>query len=270
VNTTGLPYYPVVVQPGPEEATLLRTELFHLRGTVDVAGREIGVRYPVYPFSGKVDLKKGVLGMDLDGDGEVEQGLSTWETDWDKGQGVVFPLDGMGVSTVRVDAAAGLAVLRIHPASDVSYFDLRRGSRVPDFAFTDVDGEPRRLSELRGKVVLLDVWGTWCLPCRQELPTLRKAFAAGRDRGFVILGMDVRDELARLQTFVAEQDVPWLHATAESVAHVVRNGFRVRAYPTKILLDREGRVLSVGDPGQPRLDGEALLQTIEEALASER
>lgn len=270
VNTTGLPYYPVVLKPAPPgkdgARSLLRTDSFYLKGAIDVAGREVLVRYPVYPFTGRVDLKKGTLGMDLDGDGEIEEGLSAGETAQDRGRGAVFPLLGMAFSTTRVDAAAGLAELRIHPASDLRRFDLRPGSAVPDFAYTDVDGQPRRLSELRGQVVLLDFWGTWCIPCRQELPVLRKAFAAYRDRGFTILGMDARDELARLQAFVAEQDVPWLHATADSVEEVIRHGFRVRGYPTKILLDREGRVLSVDDPGQPPLTGEALLKTIEEAV----
>ncbi|HET9225968.1 MAG TPA: TlpA disulfide reductase family protein, partial [Thermoanaerobaculia bacterium] len=272
VNTTGLPYYPVALRPAPvqegEKRSLLRTDTFYLKGTIDVAGRPVLVRYPVYPFTGEVDLKKGTLGMDLDGDGEIEPGLSAGETDRDRGRGVVFPLIGMAVSTTRVDAAAGLAELRIHPASDVRGFDLRPGSLVPDFEFTDVDGRPRRLSELRGQVVLLDFWGTWCVPCRQELPVLRKAFAAYKDRGFTILGMDARDELARLQAFVAEQDVPWIHATAQSVEAVIRDGFRVRGYPTKILLDREGRVISAGDDGQPLLEGEALLKTAEAAVAT--
>jgi thiol-disulfide isomerase/thioredoxin len=270
VNTTGLPYFPVVVSAAPAgedgKRSLLRTDLFYLKGTIDVAGREVLVRYPVYPFTGRVELKKGTLGMDLDGDGEIEPGLSAGETEWAKGQGAVFPLDGMAVSTTRVDAAAGLAELRIHPPSEVRFFDLRPGSVVPDFAYTDVDGLPRRLSELRGKVVLLDFWGTWCMPCRQEIPVLRQVFAAYRDRGFVILGMNARDELALLQAFVAEQDVPWLHATADSVEDVLKNCFRVRGYPTKILLDREGRVVSAGDPGHPSLRGDALFRTVEETL----
>ncbi len=270
VNTAGLPYYPVVLSPAPAgkdgSRGLLRTDSFYLRGTIEVAGREVLVRYPIYAFTGRVELKKGTLGMDLDGDGEIATGLSAGETGRDKGQGVVFPLAGMAISTTRVDAAAGLAELRIHPASDIGGFDLRPGSTVPDFSYTDVDGQPRRLSELRGKLVLLDFWGTWCIPCRQELPDLRKAFAAYRDLGFVILGMDARDELAKLQAFVAEQDVPWLHATADSVEDVIKDGFRVRGYPTKILLDREGRVISAGDPGQPPLIGEGLLKTIEENL----
>ena len=270
VNTTGLPYYPVVLKPAPVgkdgSRGLLRTDTFYLKGIIEVAGQDVLVRYPVYPFTGEVDLKKGTLGMDIDGDGEIEPGLSAGETDKDRGQGVVFPLLGMGISTTRVDAAAGLAELRIHPASDLRGFDLRPGSRVPDFGYTDVDGQPRRLSDLRGKVVLLDFWGTWCIPCRKELPDLRKAYAAYRERGFVILGMDARDELASLQAFVAEQDVPWLHATAESVEDVIRNGFRIRGYPTKILLDREGRVVSAGDDGQPPLIGEGLLKTVEETV----
>lgn len=271
VNTAGLPYYPIVLKPAPVgkdgSRALLRTDTFYLKGTIEVAGRDVLVRYPIYAFSGEVDLKKGTLGMDVDGDGEIEPGLSAGEMDQDRGQGVIFPLLGMGISTARVDAAAGLAEFRIHPASDIRGFDLRPGSQVPDFELIDVDGRPWRLSELRGQVVLLDFWGTWCIPCRQELPDLRKAFATYRERGFTVLGMDVRDDLANLQTFVAEQDVPWLHATAESVEDVVRHGFRIRRYPTKILLDREGRVVSTGDDGQPSLKGEGLLKTIEETLA---
>jgi thiol-disulfide isomerase/thioredoxin len=274
VNSTGLPFYPVVISasgkaaPEADHRELFRSELACLSGTVTVAGREIRVRYPISYATGKVDLRLWGVGMDTDGDGRIADDFASGELDHGNAGKTVFHVGEMFLSTGRLDIPGGHAFLQVHPASDYRRFDLRPGSPI-DFDYTDPDGVRHRLSDLRGAAVLLDFWGTWCVHCIQEMPVLRKAYAAYRDRGFEVLGMDARDELAKLQAFVAEKDAaPWLHATADSVKEVIEDRFRVRGYPTKVLLDRDGRVVAAGTSlDAPSLYGEALLKTVEEVLA---
>ncbi len=273
ITTTGLPFYPVLVSvpeaggKGKEETReLLRSSLAYLSGTITVVGREILVRYPLDASTGAVNLSRYGIGMDTDGDGVIATDLASAELDHGRAGTLLFRVGGMVLSTTRVEAAAGRVVLRVHPAAEYRRFDLRPGGRI-DFDYIDPWGAPRSLSDLRGKVVLLDFWGTWCVHCIKEMPLLRKAYAAYRERGFEILGMDARDDLAQLQAFIAGKDVPWLHATADSVSDVIENRFAVRAFPTKILIDREGRVVAAGTALEaPALYGEALLKTVEEVL----
>jgi thiol-disulfide isomerase/thioredoxin len=236
-------------------------------GRVQVGGREVRVRYRVDLDTGQATLF-GQQGMDLDGNGLFDRGLSRGEVEMSENGRVIFHLGDLYLSTRSVDSATGRIVLRTHPASDYRRLDLASGARLPDFDFTGVDGAPRHLSELRGKVVLLDFWGTWCGPCVADMPKLRKVREEYRDRGFEILGLPFEDDLDTLKKFLAENDLPWVHATAESVADLVKSRFRIWSFPTKILLDREGRVVSAGDPDQlPLKTEDDVRKAVEEVLA---
>ena len=238
-------------------------------GTVKVGSREVRVRYWVDLETGQASLAGGQA-MDLDGNGTFDRGLSRGEVEVpiDRSGIVIFRLGDLYLSTRSVDLATGRVVLRTHPASDYRRFELAAGSQIPDFDFNDVDGKPRRLSELRGKVVLLDFWGTWCGPCVADMPRLRKVHEAYRGRGFEIVSLDFEEDLDTQRKFLAENDLPWTHATAASVADLVRSRFRVSSFPTKILLDREGRIVSVGDPGQlPLKTEDDVRQAVEEVLS---
>lgn len=116
--------------------------------------------------------------------------------------------------------------------------DNRLGQPVPDAAFTVVaSGAGARLADLRGRVVLVNLWASWCAPCRRELPVLDRLQAEYRERGLVVLTLtdeppdDVRELLASLSPRALNGSVPdfgWL---------AIRD-FR----PFTLLLDREGRL----------------------------
>lgn len=267
----GVPVYLGRTLPEKEPGKDFRRMAFNVAqavGKVQVGSREVRVRYRIDPDTGQVDFAVGQA-MDLDGNGTFDRGLSRGEVEMSDGSGpLIFRLGDLYLSTRSVDLASGRIVLQTHPASDYRRFDVASGSLVPDFDYTGVDGKPRRFSELRGKVVLLDFWGTWCGPCIVEAPRLRRIHEAYRKRGFEILGLPFEDDLETLKTFLAENDLPWIHATAASVADLVQNRFRVSSFPTKILLDREGRVVSVGDPGQiPLKTEDDIRKAVEEVLS---
>jgi peroxiredoxin len=262
--------YPILLSWGPDSRPksadkpyfLMRSLRAFVEGTVPVEGRTVRVRYPLSRDTADVEHRIGELGMDLDGDGELSRSLVAGETRMAMGdpQPVVFRLGDLYLSTRSVDAAAGKVVLRTHSPSEYRRFDLSPGSEVPDFEYTDLEGKARRLSELRGKVVLLDFWGVWCSTCVEEMPRLQKVYEAYRGRGLEILGMDRADKPETQKKFVAEKGLPWLHATAASVQDVIGRGFEVWRYPTKILLDREGRIVAVVDDDQTEEDLRKMLE----------
>ncbi|WP_336174599.1 TlpA family protein disulfide reductase [Ensifer sp. MJa1] len=114
---------------------------------------------------------------------------------------------------------------------------------VPDVRFSDGVGRPRALADFRGKVVLLNIWATWCLPCREEMPTLDRLQAAlGGDR-FEVVALSIdRGGVDAVKKFYAEIDIQHLAIHVDTSSQV---GFAVATagLPTTLLIDAEGREL---------------------------
>lgn len=116
---------------------------------------------------------------------------------------------------------------------------------VPALRFNDGNGIPVSLDDVRGKVVLLNIWATWCAPCREEMPALDRLQAAlgGQDFEVIALSIDAGDEgLVAVKRFYAEVDVVNLRVYHDPSA---KAGFQLGTVgvPTTLLLDREGREL---------------------------
>jgi peroxiredoxin len=113
---------------------------------------------------------------------------------------------------------------------------------APDFVLRTVDGGQVRLSELRGKVILLNFWATWCPPCKAEMPDLDALYRQyGAARNFVVIGVDVEEEAAAVAAFARENNVAFpLVLDADGA---VTNGlYRVRGLPTSMIVDRAGDI----------------------------
>lgn len=114
---------------------------------------------------------------------------------------------------------------------------------VPELQFTSGEGKPRSLADFRGKIVLLNVWATWCLPCREEMPTLdRLQTAMGGDRfNVVALSID-RGGAEAVKKFYAEIGIQHLAIHVDTSGKV---GFALATagLPTTLLIDAEGREL---------------------------
>jgi peroxiredoxin len=114
------------------------------------------------------------------------------------------------------------------------------GAPAPDFALQSSTGRNLRLSELRGEVVLINFWATWCGPCRQEMPQLGRLYAQYREAGFTLLGINIDDSRANAEAMMKKLGVgfPTLFDGDKRVARL----YDVDTMPATLLIDRDGRV----------------------------
>lgn len=115
-----------------------------------------------------------------------------------------------------------------------------RGPRLaPDFAVTDLDGRAVRLSALRGKVVVLNLWTTWCPPCRDEMPSMERLYRRLRDRDFVLLAVSQDEEGKRVvEPFVRDLKVSF--PVLVDPERQVGERYGVWGYPETFVIDRNG------------------------------
>jgi len=120
------------------------------------------------------------------------------------------------------------------------------GNVAWDFVLPNMQGEQVRLSDLRGKHVMLSFWATWCGPCRSEIPAMVKLYEEMDGQDFEILAINMREDSAKVQPFVQElnMDFPVLFDTNGKLAQA----YYVRGIPTSIFIDDEGviQIVHVG------------------------
>ena len=112
---------------------------------------------------------------------------------------------------------------------------------APDFSLETLQGQTVRLSSLKGKVVLLDFWATWCPPCVQEVPHFKELYGRYRESGFEILGISMDGgEEAQVRSFIRENDVRYPVAAGDARLAQAYGG--IRGLPTSFLIDKRGRI----------------------------
>jgi len=111
---------------------------------------------------------------------------------------------------------------------------------APDFSLKSFDGQEITLSQLKGKVVLLDFWATWCGPCKESIPHLIQLYKNYRESGFELVGMNVdKGDGEAVRRFVTSMDIPYPVVIAPE--DVVRN-YRVTGIPVTFLIDKKGKI----------------------------
>jgi peroxiredoxin len=119
---------------------------------------------------------------------------------------------------------------------------LAGGSLAPDFTLPDLQGNPVQLSSLRGKVVLLNFWASWCLPCQAELPDLSALYQEyGAQHNFVVLMINMEEQPGAVQAFAQKFNVNAPLLLDES-GQLSATTYEVRSLPTTMIIDRQGRV----------------------------
>jgi thiol-disulfide isomerase/thioredoxin len=134
---------------------------------------------------------------------------------------------------------AALAILASIPAAAVE-----AGMPVPSLSMAPLEGgAPFTLAELKGSVVYVDFWASWCVPCRLSMPALEDLYKRNKSRGFAVVGVNKDASVADARRFLAK--VPVSFALVQDGADAAARGFDVKAMPSGYLVDRRGLVRQV-------------------------
>lgn len=114
------------------------------------------------------------------------------------------------------------------------------GDTPPDWALTTLAGKPISLASLRGKVVLIDFWASWCAPCKEEMPFLESLHKKNAGKGLVIVGVSVDQERANADKFIKALKVTF--PVVHDEKHAVADQYKPPRMPTSFVLDKAGKV----------------------------
>lgn len=119
---------------------------------------------------------------------------------------------------------------------------ITKGKKAPDFKYLDINGKEVRLSDLKGKLVYIDLWATWCAPCREELPHLQKLEEAFKGTKIAFVSISTDKDKAKWEKMVKDEKMGGiqLHAGGDEA---FLNAFRVKGIPHFILIDQEGNIM---------------------------
>ncbi|MBI2913741.1 MAG: redoxin domain-containing protein [Chloroflexi bacterium] len=172
---------------------------------------------------------------------------------------------GLGYGPVDLPAAL------VPPGAEIG---PEEGKLAPDFVLEEMDGGEVRLSDLRGKAVVINFWATWCKPCRKEVPQLIDAYNAYRDQGLVVLGLNLQESASIIRPFV--DDFGMNFPIPLDRKGDVADRYRLLGLPTTYFVDRQGVVRCVftgpfvekvqGTSVQAAIEENDLLKRIEEIL----
>ena len=124
------------------------------------------------------------------------------------------------------------------------------GFLAPDFTLKTLDGKAITLSDLRGKVILVNIWASWCPPCRAEMPAIERVYQAYKEKGFEVLAVDstVQDTLDGAKSFVLENKLGFPILLDET--GLVTRLYRIQSLPTSFFVGTDGviREIVIGGP----------------------
>ncbi len=119
------------------------------------------------------------------------------------------------------------------------------GGNAPEFELTTFEGKVLKLSELRGKPVVLNFWASWCLPCREEAPFLIAAWEQYRDQGLMLIGVDYVDTESEAKKYMAEFKITY--PNGPDIGTRISKVYRITGVPETYFITREGKILSGTD-----------------------
>lgn len=130
------------------------------------------------------------------------------------------------------------------------------GTQAPVFTKKDIDGKTFSLASLRGKYVIVDFWGSWCLPCRKGNPHLIELYRKYKAQGLEIVGVAADDDTQAAWRAAVQQDgLLWLQVLqGKEPATDLGKLYNIRSYPTKFLLDKEGKIIGRWGEAHEELD----------------
>lgn len=153
----------------------------------------------------------------------------------------LIPLILLGLGLVLI-AASGYSILQDIPnQSDISAIPAEVSHASPELTLTDIQGVSRSLSDYRGQVTLVNLWATWCPPCKEEMPFLQAYYDKYKDKGFTIIAINDGDPTPDVLQFVKDYQLTfpvWLDPTYIAT----EQAFKTLNLPSSFVIDRNGTI----------------------------
>ncbi|MDO4575299.1 MAG: TlpA disulfide reductase family protein [Planctomycetia bacterium] len=139
-----------------------------------------------------------------------------------------------------------------------------------EFAAETLEGKAFDLDSLKGKVVLIDFWASWCAPCMEEMPNLQAAYEKYRDKGFEVVGFSLDEDMDALKKCIADRKISWPIVVKSKVEGAVdpTEAYAIAGIPTLFLIDKDGKVISTNVRGKLDEELEKLFPMTEEEKAA--
>lgn len=126
---------------------------------------------------------------------------------------------------------------------------------APEIGLKDPDGKLQRLSDLKGKVVLIDFWASWCGPCRRAMPALKAVYDQYQAKGFEIYGISIDEDQNAWKKAVAADQLNWIHVSEPGGWNgKTALAWNIESIPSSFLLNKEGQVIAK-NPTPEQLQG---------------
>ena len=151
------------------------------------------------------------------------------------------PLLLLGLGVLLLGSSAYFILRNISARSDFSTAPAAVSYSAPDLTLTDTQGISHSLADYRGQVVLVNLWATWCEPCKREMPALQSFYNRHRDQGLVVIGINDGDPKADVLQFLQEYRLTfpvWLDPTYIAT----EQAFKTLGLPSSFVIDRTGTV----------------------------
>lgn len=119
------------------------------------------------------------------------------------------------------------------------------GSIAAEFTLKNLADQDVSLSQFKGKYILIDFWASWCGPCREEFPHIKKAYAAYKEKGFEVLGVSTDKNAGQWKKAVADMELPWVQLLdGQGTAAIALSKYAVTVLPTSFLIDKSGKIIA--------------------------
>jgi len=134
-----------------------------------------------------------------------------------------------------------LVAMGPHPSIGGNKADKEALTKAPDFTLRDVNGRTVTLASLKGKVILLNFWATWCPPCKAEMPSMNKLYNEIKAKGFEVVAVSTDNGFSPVKEFLAKTHLDFTVLFDEQ--KVVAREYKVFSMPTTFLIDRNGFIV---------------------------
>jgi cytochrome c biogenesis protein CcmG/thiol:disulfide interchange protein DsbE len=132
----------------------------------------------------------------------------------------------------------GLVAFQMRHNGPLAAAQVGAGEQAPTFTLQSLDGQQVNLSSLRGKVVLVNFWASWCVPCAQEAPDLENTWRQYKDKGVMFVGVDYVDTETEARAFLTRYDITYFNGA--DLGTRISQAYRIRGVPETYIIDQNG------------------------------